>query len=139
MAKVLGQDIFTGKEINKAVKKDGELQAVKVEVVFSTNINEVHNASTLFTEEALDHLTDKQSNIIRSELEAVIKKAKEQNTDFVNFATTIETKQPILWRKYLDKWEEVFPNLPVSIEVRSKIHRSYTIREPSGVVEEELK
>lgn len=132
-------DIYDSKADIKAVKKDGELQAVKVEVVFSTNINEVHNASTLFTEEALDQLTDKQSNIIRSELEAVIKKAKEQNTDFVNFATTIETKQPILWRKYLDKWEEVFPNLPVSIEVRSKIHRSYTIREPSGVVEEELK
>ena len=71
----------------KSCKKDGELQAVKVEVVFSTNINEVHNASTLFTEEALDHLTDKQSNIIRSELEAVIKKAKEQNTDFVNYTT----------------------------------------------------
>lgn len=136
---VVGLEIIEGGASIKPVFEKDELKEVKVSAELTSNIDEVHSTSLFFEKDVLKHLSEEQSKIIKGEIEGAIAYAKENNTDFVDIANVIETKHPIKWLKYKDRWDEVFPNLQVNVEVVSKINRTYDIREPSGVYEEEHK
>jgi spore germination protein KC len=116
-----------------------ELKEVNIKVKLSSNVGEVHSTSDIITKNILDFLANEQSNIIKNEIERVIAYAQGNNTDFVDIANVIESKYPTKWVKYKERWDEIFPDLLINVEVRSRINRTYDIREPSGVFEEEHK
>ena len=130
--------IDTNTKIKPKFEK-GELKQINIKVKLSSNIGEVHSTSSIFTKDIINFMTNEQSKVIKDEIEKVISRAKENNTDFINIANVIETKHPVKWVKYKDRWDQIFPELPIIVDVESKINRTYDIREPNGVVEEEHK
>lgn len=117
------------------VVKDGQLLEMKVEVHFSSNIIEIHSPHLYLNKATLKFLEEGQANIIKDEIERVIQTAKQHNTDFIDMANTFSTKHPMLWEKHKEKWEEIFPALPISVEVESKINRTYDVR--NGIIRRE--
>lgn len=136
---VVGLDIIDSHTRITPIFKNGELQEMSVKVKLSSNVDEVHSNLKIFTEDTLSLLSKEQSNVIKNEIEQVIKTAQENNADFVDMANVFSTRHPILWQKYKDRWDEVFPELPIRIEVESKINRTYDIRQPNGFFEGEDK
>lgn len=137
--KMVGLDIIDSRTKISTVFRNGELLGMSVKVKLSSNVDEVHSSMKIFTEDTLNFLTQEQSNLIKTEIEQVIGTAKENNADFVDMASVFDTYHPVLWQKYKDRWDEIFPKLPVTVEVDSKINRTYDIREPNGFFEEEHK
>lgn len=136
---MVGLDLLESKTKITPVFNKGIIKEIKVKVKLSSNIDEVHSTSLKINRETVDYLSNEQSLVVKNEIESVIKTAQEYNCDFVDMANVFSTYHPILWRRHKDKWEEIFPNLLISVEVESKINRSYNIREPNGVFEEEHK
>jgi len=137
--KVVGLEIInSGTKISPYFEK-GKLKRIDVKVVFTSNIDEVHSTSNIFTDKDLDFITNEQSKVVKNEIKKVIAFAQEKNTDFVDIAESFETSHPVKWDDYENKWKEIFPTLPINVEVESKINRTYSIREPNGVFEEEHK
>ncbi len=136
---MVGLDLLESKTKITPVFNKGIIKEINVKVKLSSNINEVHSSSLKINRETVDYLSKEQSLVVKNEIESVIKTAQEKNCDFIDIADVFSTYHPILWQRHKDKWEEIFPNLPISVEVQSKINRSYNIREPNGVFEEEHK
>ena len=137
--KMVAMDIIDNKTDTSPVIKNGKLKGMTVKVEFSSNINEVHSTSDIFDESTLKYLNDEQSKIIKNEIEAVIKIAKDNNADFIDMAGSFEMKRPTMWKKIKDKWDDIFPTIPISVEVKSKINRTYDIIKPNSRFWEEHK
>lgn len=136
---MIGLDIIDSHTKITTVFNKGELQGMLVKVKLITNVDEVHSTRKLFTKDTLKFLSKEQSNVIKSEIEQVIKTAQENNADFVDMANVFGTRHPVLWEKYKDRWDDIFPKLPVKVDVESIISRTYDIREPNGFYGEEHK
>lgn len=103
--------------------KNGEL-VISVDVWEEGTINEIDGAPVKkLNPETLKILESKKVEVIKNEISVAIKKAKELNTDIFGFDQAVYRKFPNEW-KYLEKsWDEVFPNLEINVNVKSKIRR----------------
>lgn len=103
---------------------------IYIKLQMCSNVAEVQGTENIFKEDILLYLESKQNKIIKSEMQSVIDYAQKSNTDFLNIASAVRHRYPVKWESIKNKWEEVFPKLPVDIEVESKISRTYNIGEP---------
>ena len=134
--KMVGLDIIDNNTKIAPIFKDGELQSMSVKVSLSSNVDEMHSSIDIFDENTLNFLSAEQSKVIKSEIEQVIKIAQQNNIDFIDMANVFSTKHPVRWERHKDRWEEIFPSLSFSVEVESKINRTYDIREPNDLLSE---
>jgi spore germination protein KC len=65
----------------------------------------------------------KLADNVRSEIKAALKKGqKELKTDIFGFGFALYRKYPRLWHKeYEKKWQDLFPDVTINIDVRAKI------------------
>jgi len=137
--KMIGLELINSSTKIAPYYENGELKGFNVKVKFTTNVDEVHSTSNIFTEEDLNFITNKQSEEVKNEIKKVISFAQKNKIDFLGVGKTFDTNHPVKWAKYKDKWKQIFPNLSFNVEVESKINRTYDIREPNGVLEEDHK
>lgn len=57
-----------------------------------------------------------------------LKRSQEMKVDFLGLGEEIRKKHPSRWRKLRGQWKEVFPRVPVSVEVRVRLERSGILR-----------
>ncbi len=109
-----------------------QLKKVIFETTFSSNIDEVHSRADVFNEETLTWLEEKQSQKIKEEMEYVIALAQKNKADFLDLGHIINMKHPYKWHAIKEQWNKIFPDLKTDVKVKSKIMRTYDIKEPIG-------
>lgn len=116
---------------------EGEkLSGISIKTKFETNINEMHGREDIFSEEAIHFLEKQQEKKIKSDMEACIKYAKKNKADFLDIGSRIKMRHPIIFEEMQSQWSEIFSGIPITIDVSSKINRSYDIVLPSGYKKE---
>lgn len=110
----------------------GQLKKVVFETIFSSNIDEVHSRADIFNEETLTWLEERQSQKIKEEMEYVIALAQKNKADFLDLGHVINMKHPYKWHAIEEQWNKIFPDLKMDVKVKSKIMRTYDIKEPIG-------
>lgn len=110
---------------------ENEIPRVVVNIEMSSNIVEQWSTENIYTEQELNYLKAQQEETIRKEAVNVIKKAQSMNTDIFGFGEKICHQHPRKWRKIENKWDTIFPDLDVKVNVKSKINRTYTIEKPT--------
>lgn len=108
------------------------LNGILVKTRLASNVNEIHSTFDIFKDPILDNLSMQQSNIIKSDIEGAINIAQKYNTDYLGISDIVYHKHPIKWLSLKDKWDTIFPDLKFTVQVESKINRTYNIREPNG-------
>lgn len=107
---------FSGDNLSKIIIKTRTKNFMgensKGKNVFAHNINEIEKL---------------ESEFIANKIRTVIDRCQSEKIDFMDIGKKLEFKHPYKWRKIKDKWQEIFPNIDVEIEVNSKIDRSYDI------------
>ena len=75
------------------------------------------------TPEAVDQLQKYLEATVRSEIGATLKKVqRDLKTDIFGFGQVFYRKYPSLWHSaYKDKWDEIFPDIPVTVNVKAKL------------------
>ena len=66
-------------------------------------------------------LERRQATVIRNEILAALKRAKDERTDVFGFGTAFARRFPRQWEKMADSWDEQFlPDLPVELIVEPR-------------------
>ncbi len=86
------------------------------------------NSSEFIDRKALSELEDQLSKSIKSDIEAALKKAqKDLQSDIFGFGFEFYRKYTGLWNERFEKeWNEIFPNIPVNINIDVKIPNTGT-------------
>lgn len=115
----------------------GQLVGVLIITELNTSINEIQSRENVFKKDILSFIEQQASDIIKSEMEAVVKAAQQNNADILSLSESVNMNHPIIWNRIKDNWDSIFPTLKIEVIVNSKIARTYDMREPSGSMEGE--
>jgi spore germination protein KC len=118
--KITPQIIDNSPAIQISVKAEAELRK------YYTNIN--NNKSDFLTPEKIDHMEKELSDSIRLDINSALKKGqKELKSDIFGFGFAFFRKYPRLWQsEYEEKWENLFPEVPIMVSVETKITNTST-------------
>jgi spore germination protein KC len=113
------------------------LESVTLKTKVISNIGEIQSQIDIANEKLISHMESQQSGILKNEMENVLKKILDLESDCLEICDRIRLKRPLKWHKIEDQWMEILPNIKFNIQVESTIQRSYEIREPSGYIGKE--
>lgn len=103
--------------------KDDQI-SIKIEVVITSNLGGTTGFTDLTTPLFMASLRRRQAAVVRSEIMQAVEQAKEWKADFLKFNEVVYRKFPREWKKLEPRWDEVFPNIDVQIEVKSEVRLS---------------
>lgn len=86
------------------------------------------NSSEFIDSKVVNELEEQLSKSIKSDIEAALKKAqKDLQSDIFGFGFEFYRKYTSLWKERFEKeWDEIFPNIPVNINIDVKIPNTGT-------------
>jgi spore germination protein KC len=64
---------------------------------------------------------------------------KEMKADIFGFADAFHRAYPAIWKKHKNHWDEIFPNVEVTVKITSKIRRPGMISQPGAIPNDEVK
>jgi len=64
------------------------------------------------------------ADAVRTEIQSALTRAKALNTDVFGLGRAFLRAEPRVWDRLKGQWDEIFPELPVDVEVRAKIRRT---------------
>lgn len=100
--------------------KDGQV-SITIEVAISSNLGGQTGVTELTTPLFMASLRRRQATVVRNEIMQAVEQAKQWNTDVFEFAEAVHRKFPKAWKELEPRWDEVFPNIDVQIEVQSEV------------------
>ncbi len=105
------------------LENDQPVINIKVSIIATLRKNLTDNESDILLPKELEELEIMLSNSVKSDIEAALNKCqKEYKSDVFGFGFKLFRENPKLWHaKYENEWDELYPELPVNIEVDSKI------------------
>ena len=65
-------------------------------------------------------------------INGMLKVTQEHNADILDVAKEIKVSHPYKWQKIEEKWNEIYPNLQLNVNVQAEIQRTYDIIESRG-------
>ncbi|NLZ28067.1 MAG: Ger(x)C family spore germination protein [Firmicutes bacterium] len=72
----------------------------------------------------------RSAQVIRNRISDMIRKSQELESDICGFGYLIYRKRPDIWKEIGADWDEIFPHLPVDLDVRFKLIRSGLVENP---------
>lgn len=111
--------------------QDGKL-IITVEIKEEGNLAEQMSNVELTNTEMLKMLEQRNTAVIKNEIESVLKKAqREWGVDIFGFGEAVHRKYPREWKELKDQWRDVFPDIKVQVKVDSKLRTAGLSAAPS--------
>jgi spore germination protein KC len=107
----------------------GEI-SLKIEIDEEANLESQSSLENLETATGLALLEKQQDSAIRNEILAALEKARQLNTDFFGFGDIVHHKFPREWKKLELRWDQIFPLIKVTIQVKTKIRQVGLVTKP---------
>lgn len=104
----------------KPVIKGDEI-SIKVNVKVNTSLGGQGNKTSHGKSEELKKLEKELEKEVKDEIESSIKAAKEMKADIFGFANAVYRKNPKKWKDIEEKWDDMFKDLKVEVNVEAKI------------------
>ncbi|MFA5527018.1 MAG: Ger(x)C family spore germination protein [Peptostreptococcales bacterium] len=122
--RIISLEILRSKTKIKPHLKDDEI-SITIEIKEEGNIGGTPiPSSDLSNPENIKKIEERKEEAIKKEVEHIIKKAQDLNTDIFDFGRAIYRKYPQVWKSIEKEWDEIFPTLKVNVIVDAKIRRS---------------
>lgn len=94
---------------------------IKITINEEGNIGEQEGTLNLSRLDAIALLEKNKSELIKNEVQAAVKKAKELNADVFGFGEAVHKKYPKQWKDLEGKWEDIFRTIKVEVNVEAKL------------------
>ncbi|MGI5971816.1 MAG: Ger(x)C family spore germination C-terminal domain-containing protein [Oscillospiraceae bacterium] len=115
-------------EYNPLYGKD-ELEKLSLDVELSLNLNELINVSIPF-DKALAQIEEQVSEKIKDDIVGLLDKSQANGGDWFDLGHSVRYAKPYKW-KYTD-WKAQFPDLPIEVNVKTIISRTFEINRSMG-------
>lgn len=123
-------------EIIKASSKitpvvNGDNIKFRIDIKEEGNLGEEDGYEDLTQPERIAALEKKKAAAIKDEVMAAISKSKELNADIFGFGEIIHQRKPKEWKNLEKRWDEVFPEIQLEVNVEAKLRLSGRIGRPN--------
>lgn len=105
---------------------------IKVNIHEEGNIGEQTGPENLSKLAEVAALEKKKAEVIRSEVMAAVTKAQQLDADVFGFGEAVHKKYPSQWKSMESKWDEIFKNVQVEVNVDTKLRLMGRIIRPSA-------
>ena len=97
-----------------------------IDITNEGNISEYYiNSSGSLTElDNIRKIENQISNRIKNEITHIIDQTKEYDTDVMGFGTELYRQHPKWWDNVADNWDQSYKNMPIEINVDTKIRQT---------------
>lgn len=113
-------------------KIEDENLKIEVNIKAEGIIGEQHGHNDLLAKEMIEELETRTENAIKENITKVVDIAQDEfESDIFGFGQEVHKKYLEYWREIENDWDEIFPNIPVEINVEFKIRRSGLTGPPS--------
>lgn len=109
-----------------------EIKAVNFNVEVNSDVIEVNSNKSILNEETIALLEQKQAEVMSQEIISMLNVTQEHNADILDVAKEIKLLHPYKWQKIEERWNEIYPNLQLNVNVQAEIQRTYDIIESRG-------
>jgi spore germination protein KC len=111
---------------------DDNLAEVTIKSKVKSNLGEIQSQMEVIRENSIHHMEQQQSTILKKEMEDVLEKVLEFESDCLDICDKIRLRSPVKWKRIEKQWMQILPEIKFNVQVDSVIERSYELREPSG-------
>ncbi len=125
-----GMEIIRSSSQIRPVVKNGHVK-MQVFVREDGNLGCQMTPVDLTKPEMLKSLARRKATVIRNEIQAALTEAKALKADIFGFGEAIHRSNPKEWAKIKGKWDQLFPELQVEIDVRSRVRLVGLITKPA--------
>lgn len=107
-----------------SMNNDGEKLSFNIKINLEGQIRDYYVDDGLFSKDTLKYLQDNLNKSTKEECEEVIKITQHEfEIDPIGFREYVEKFHPNTWKRIKDKWEDVYKNAVIDVEVNSNIRR----------------
>lgn len=103
-----------------------KLKEIVVKTTTENKVMQSSNGENVFENELPD-MREMVQDEVKSRIEKAINVSKYYNVDYLGFGKMLKVKHPYKWNKIKDNWENIFYEVPIRIETKAKIDRSYNL------------
>ena len=82
--------------------------------------------------EDIENIEKMKAEVIRGEVLSALEKAQELNTDIFGFGEAVHRKYKKEWKEIEPRWDEIFPEIEVEIDVDAKVRRPGMLTRPAS-------
>jgi spore germination protein KC len=101
-----------------------------INVDLTVGIGDQSGTTNLTAPESTAALLSTAVTAVKSEIQAAVDKSKELDADVFGFGEYLNRKYPDQWKEMQEKWDELFKNITVNINVNAKADGSGRIDRP---------
>lgn len=119
-------DIITGRETTEVIPiiNNGKPE-IKLKIKATGMIVTITGESDLKTNsKVISSLKKRMAEVIRNDIEMALKKAKSLKSDVFGFGNAFYRLKYNRWQQFKNNWYEIYPDLPVEIEIETDIKRA---------------
>ncbi len=120
-------------EVKPVFAHDGSLEKVDIRLKLSSNLVSMEGLVDIRREDVREKVEEGLSGIVESAVSAAVRRGQEMGVDFLDLRGILSRREPIKMEDIPEKWEDVFPALPVEIRVESVFSRTYDIIDPPEI------
>ncbi|ERI94129.1 germination protein, Ger(x)C family [Clostridiales bacterium oral taxon 876 str. F0540] len=119
----------------------GDMPSINIKVEAKGDISEFDSATTLSIEELKSQVEKEACHVIERQIKQGLDKVQKQyKSDVLGFGRAVHISDKEDWYKTIqDKWEEIYPQVPVSINVALDIRTSSLYQEPINIEKKKRK
>ncbi len=112
---------------------DDELTKLKIKVKADASVTEVGGMVDLMSDRTRRNLGTMVSERLLQNLQKALEHSKEMAVDYMGIGQKASLKRPVRFRNMRESWQEVFPTLPIEIEVTAVIKRTFDLGQPVDI------
>ncbi len=110
--------------------QDGRLAELRVKLSLRANVINIAGEADI-TDEAVRRECERElTEIMTGAVRAAVRRSQELKLDYLDLEGVIRRSSPLKFEDMPDAWEDVFPDLPVTVEGSGVLARTYDIADP---------
>ncbi len=120
-------------DIKPVFSKDGKLQRAEIKLSLEANLVSMDGLVDVRTRDVRERAEKALSDKVKSACDAAVRRGPALGFDFLDLGGILTRREPIAMEDMGVSWKEVFPSLPVEVEVESVLMRTYDIIDPPEI------
>lgn len=129
----IAMEIIRSKGKTKVEFENGEPTALSIKVKVEANVGGYEKKGKLDSADSIHKLQEILKEEIKKEITMAVEKTrKEYGSDIFGFCSYVRKHRPQYWKTVRNDWLDIFSELPVVIQVDTKVMRTGVVKSPIG-------
>lgn len=124
------QLLYAQRRLEPEFDSQGHLTGVTVHIGTTGELNELYGTADPSQPDILEQMSQGFREQLRLWVQAALDRSQQEGADFLHLRRSLLTVSPLRANQILEEWDQVFPELELTVEIEGQVERSYDIDQP---------